>query len=298
MRLHSLFPNKSQMPKDGLAAKYLKSSLFWEQVFVALLFFSSFAYAAESPLPPALQEAKTLIQQVDGPAFQALFEKTQLKINPSPYAPLARYQPQGKVIEFGADTKRYQDEYVYITSIMERTDRPSFEQYLTVLAALSLANEKAHFEQDIDGSLDDFFAYQKQQDLPRMCALYALQQHVSDVVMLEMAVKLERYFLGLGSVQGTGAVRAALDKMSLKEIYEEFRQGLVTGDTPRLNASLAAMKQSRAALNIANIPFCKNGGATSLPNDVIRRATVPAHLGKTAAPTPSAPSRPFYGYNE
>jgi hypothetical protein len=90
-------------------------------------------YAGESSLPSSLQGAKNLIQQVDGPAFQSLFEKTSLKISSSPLAPLARYQPEGRVIEFGADTKRYQDEYVYITSITDRMDRPSFEQYLTVL---------------------------------------------------------------------------------------------------------------------------------------------------------------------
>ncbi len=254
-------------------------------------------YAGESSLPSSLQGAKNLIQKVDGPAFQSLFEKTSLKISLSPLAPLARYQPQGKTIEFGANTKRYQDEYVYITSIMDRMDRPSFEQYLTVLVALSLANEKAHFEQDVSGSLDDFFTYQKEQDLPRMCALYALQQHVSDVVMLEMAVKLERYFLGLGSPQGVGAVRAALDKMGLKETYEDFRQGLLTGDSNRFKAALEAMRKDRSALNIANISLCKNGGTTSLPRDVIRRATSPTHLGETTPANPPV-TRTSRSYNE
>ena len=253
------------------------------------------AYAGESPLPSSLQGAKTLIQQVDALAFQPLFEKTSLRISSSPFAPLARYQPQGKIIEFGANTKRYQDEYVYITSIMDRIDRPSFEQYLTVLVALSLANEKAHFEQDVSGSLDDFFTYQKQQDFPRMCTLYALQQHVSDVVMLEMAVKLERYFLGLGSPQGVGAVRAALDKMGLKEIYEDFRQGLLTGDSNRFKAALEVMRNDRSALNIANIQLCKGGGRAHLPNDVTQRATAPANLGKRSSTSASSPeiSRPY-----
>lgn len=255
------------------------------------------AYAGESSLPSSLQGAKTLIQQVDAPAFQSLFEETSLKISSSPLAPLARYQPEGKVIEFGANTKRYQDEYVYITSIMDRIDRPSFEQYLTVLVSLSLANEKAHFEQDVNGSLDDFFTYQKQQDLPRMCALYALQQHVSDIVMLETAVKLERYFLGLGSQQGIGAVQAALDKMSLKETYEDFRQGLLTGDSKRFKAALEVMRKDRSALNIANISLCKNGGTASLPRDVIRRATSPTHLGETTSASPSV-TRTSRSYNE
>ena len=165
------------------------------------------------------------------------------------------------------------------------------------MVSLSLANEKAHFEQDVNGSLDDFFTYQKQQDLPRMCALYALQQHVSDIVMLEMAVKLERYFLGLGSPQGVGAVRAALDKMSVKETYEDFRQGLLTGDSNRFKAALEVMRKDRSALNIASIRLCKNEGTTSLPRDVIRRATSPSHLGETTPASPSV-TRTSRSYNE
>jgi hypothetical protein len=286
------------MPRVGLAVSPMISSCLQTLFFLTVLaLFPLRAYAGESPLPSSLQGAKTLIQQVDGPAFQSLFEKTLLKISSSPLAPLARYQPEGKIIEFGANTKRYQDEYVYITSIMERADRPNFEQYLTVLVALSIANEKAHFEQDIGGSLDDFFIYQKQQDLRRMCALYALQQHVSDVVMLEMAVKLERYFLGLGSPQGVRAVRAALDKMGLKETYEDFRQGLLTGDSNRFQSALEAMRKDRSALNISNISSCKNGGAVSLPSDVIRRATAPTHLGEPAPASPSISEMPR-SYNE
>ncbi len=278
------------MPKIDLAANPMRYSFFQTLFFlIALVLLPFFAYAGESPLPSSLQGAKVLIQQVDGPAFQSLFEKTSLKISSSPLAPLARYQPEGKIIEFGANTKRYQDEYVYITSIMDRIDRPSFEQYLTVLVALSLANEKAHFEQDVNGSLDDFFTYQKQQDFPRMCALYALQQHVSDVVMLEMAVKLERYFLGLGSPQGVGAVRAALDKMDIKETYEDFRQGLLTGDSDRFKTALEIMRNSRSALNIANVQLCKNGGRAHLPDNVIQRATAPTNLGERSSTSASSP---------
>jgi hypothetical protein len=119
-----------------------------------------------------------------------------------------------------------------------------------------------------------------------MCALYALQQHVSDIVMLEMAVKLERYFLGLGSPQGVGAVRAALDKMGLKETYEDFRQGLLTGDSNRFKAALEAMRKDRSALNIANISLCKNGGTTSLPRDVIRARNIPHPFGRNHTSQP------------
>lgn len=228
-------------------------------------------------LPTHIKAAKELLERAYPKIAAELFAATELKIAHENTAPLARYRPvmgrEGRsVIEFGNDLKRYHDDYVIITSIIPREERPDLDQYLAVTTALSLANEMAHFEQDRAGSLKDFFSFRKKGDQDRVCALYALQQHASDVVMLNFAVTLDRMFLSENKPKGRLAIRSSLEKMNLAQFFPSYEDAYLRRDTASLDAVLAQIKRSRMALNMSGLPGCRAGGEVVLGQDVIQRA--------------------------
>lgn len=190
-------------------------------------------------------------------------------------APLARYTPKGK-IEIGQNIRRYKQEYIYLSSNQDMSAKPDFEQYLTVLMTLSLANESAHYLQDENGSLSDFYKYYNSGKIKEACALYSLQQHVSDIVMLQMAQRLEMLFLGHGSVKGINTLRIALEKNNLRDEFEDFRNAMNKKDTSGLDDILRRIRTKRNDANMAGVKFCPPSGDISLNQKIINRATLPA----------------------
>jgi hypothetical protein len=195
-------------------------------------------------------------------------------------APLARYTPKGNnktgQVEIGQNIHRYKQEYIYLSSDQDMSTKPDFEQYLTVLMTLSLANESAHYLQDENGSLGDFYKYYNSGKIKKACALYSLQQDVSDIVMLQMGMRLEMLFLGHGSVKGLNALRIALEKNDLRDEFEDFRNAMSKKDTTALDDILRRIRAKRNDANMAGVKFCPPYGDAKLPSNIIGRATSPA----------------------
>lgn len=250
---------------------------------------------------PFIHTGRVLIEKSAPGLYTDFFSKTKIRAIDTPHPPLARYRPspygtQG-VVEFGQDLHRYKSEYTVATIVIPKPDRPAFDQYMTVLTALSLANEKAHFDQDKSGSLADFYALRADGKIGKSCALYGLQQHVSDIVMLDMAMRLENYFLRTASIFGRNAVTSALDRMELLPIYQEFAKAAAARDRLKMIAVLARLKAARASLNVAALPECGPEGSAELPRAIIERAVAPAYpylLPQGAVSSPEAPSRHRY----
>jgi hypothetical protein len=206
-----------------------------------------------------------------------------MKVAKAPDAPLARYRPvpglRGHgIIEFGNDLKRYHDDYVILTSIIPRGKRPDLDQYLAVTTALSLANESAHFQQDRAGSLDDFFALRRAGETSKSCALYALQQHASDIVMLNFAVKLDRIFLSENKPKGRLAITSSLEKMGLVQFFSAYEDVYLRRDTASLSKLLSDIKQSRMTLNMSGLSGCDGGGEAYLDKAMMKRAIAGTNL--------------------
>lgn len=229
-----------------------------------------------------ISSSRQLLDHVAPGEFDSLYNQTKAFLTDGPGAPLARYRPgsdpqQPDRIEFGHDLPRYRREYTLATLVIPKPDRPSFEQYMTVLTALSLANEKAHFDQDHNRSLDDFFAYQNAGDHRRACALYGLQQHVSDIAMFDMALKLQDYFVRRNSVFGQNAVLASLDRMNLLPFYAEFRTIAAARDRAAMTRLLSRLKAARSYINMSSLKTCLPKGEARLPPSVVARAVAPAY---------------------
>jgi hypothetical protein len=258
---------------------------------------------ADEPLR-YLSAALILWDSIAPVSEHTLFQKIHFQQVEGHNAPLARYQPNGKggTIQIGQNFRDYRRDYVYLVSNQDMSNKPDFDQYMTVLTTLSLANESAHYLQDKNGSLHDFQEFYDHGKTTESCALYSLQQYVSDVVMLEKAVRIERYFLGTGSVKGLNALRVALEKNDLRDEFEDFREGLKTRDTILLNTILKKMRNKREDANMAGLKFCASHGDALLDKSIIDRATEPARdaLTRITKPMAQKPTKdmPLPGYNQ
>ena len=189
-------------------------------------------------------------------------------------APLARYTPNGNgTIEIGQNMRRYRNEYIYLSSDQDMSAKPDFEQYMTILMTLSLANESAHYLQDKNGSLKDFYKFYNHKQFNNACALYSLQQHVSDIVMLKIGMNLEMLFLGRGSEKGLNALRIALEKNNLRDEFEDFRNAMNKHDTAALDNVLRHIRNKRNTANMSGLHFCPPYGDARLDDKIIYRAT-------------------------
>ncbi len=262
-----------------------KSSVSVPLVFFCLFFILAFNRTAlAEQAPPALLDALALSQKAGISNLLPMIQRVHVVPSTSSTPPLAQYHPDNDPenhtmigeIRLGTDYHRYRKEFLVLSSSIERFARPDFEQYLTVLTLLSLSNENAHFIQHLNGSLDDFYQFYDAKNTQGMCSLYALQQHVSDMEMLETALRVENYFLGIGSQKGINAVQLALRKMELGNLFEEFRHAHQTDDMFLLKNSLDHIFYQRLKYNIASLPECNGVQMTLLDRPIFRRAIQPA----------------------
>lgn len=228
--------------------------------------------------PPVTFGAALELWRLTAPATQTdLFDTITFLPVTGNDAPLARYSPKDKpIIEIGQNIRRYKQEYIYLSSDQDMSTKPDFDQYMTVLMTLSLANESAHFLQDKNGSLKDFYKFYKTKKLNKACALYSLQQHVSDITMLKTALRLEQLFLGKGSTKGINALRIALEKNELRDEFEDFRTAMDKQDTATLDDILRRIRSKRNHANMAGLNFCPPYGDAKLDDDIVSRATAAA----------------------
>lgn len=262
----------------------------------ALLLLSSPAYADD--LTRFITASHILIEESAPGKFSDFFESTKPRLIGGKNAPLARYNPVASegimgIVEFGNDMRRYRREYTIATVIIPKPQRPGFDQYMTVLTALNLANEKAHYEQHKNRSFADFYVYREDGDKAKACALYALQQHVSDVTMLDMALKLLGHFQKVNSDYGMNAVTAALDRMDLLQIYWKFQEAAIAKDRAAMTATLRELKSKRDKINLSGMKDCRNSsGTVSLPNSIVLRAIAPAYPYLMTYNTPTSSPAP------
>lgn len=271
-------------------------------LFATLLPLKSFADAPPDYLSGALQLWKTL-----SPTDQtAVFDSIHFIPITGEDAPLARYRPdkEGGIIEIGLNLRQYRRDYVYLVSNQDKIHQPDFDHYLTILTTLNLANESAHYMQDKNGSLHDFYEFYTHTQTEEACALYSLQQYVSDVVMLEKAVRIEYHFLGQGSIKGLNALYIALEKNNLRNEYEEFREGLKNKDGDRIDTILHIIRVKREDANMSGLDFCKDNGNAVLDETIISRATEPArsalahYQSLKRKEKPLTPPTPYKQYND
>lgn len=253
---------------------------FFSTLLAIFLTLSAPAIADQEDRPEHLKAALELWKLVSPPDRANLLDNIPFFPATGETAPLASYKTdkeKGGHIEIGMNLRQYRREYVVLSSDQDMSEKPDFEQYMAVMTALSISNESAHALQDRDGSLADFYNSYRSGKLGKACALYALQQHVSDVVMLQFASQTELFFLGHGSTKGLNALRIALEKNDLRSEYEEFRESLKANDPARLNNVLSLIKEKRAAANMASLKFCgTEKGEATLDPTIIQRATAPA----------------------
>lgn len=249
-----------------------------------LLLISGFIFSSISLVSPMISHAETppvtfrsaleLWQLAAPPSEARLFDDVLFLPVTGGTAPLARYTPKDTpTIEIGQNTRRYKNEYIYLSSDQDMSGKPDFDQYLTVLMTLSLANESAHYLQDKNGSLEDFYKFYNSRQWNKACALYSLQQHVSDIVMLKTGLTLENFFLGKGSVKGMNALRIALEKNDLRDEFEDFRNAMNKHDTVALDDVLRRIRDKRNIANMSGLRFCQPDGEETLDDDIVNRAT-------------------------
>ena len=228
--------------------------------------------ATEETTPPLhIQSAMGLFEKIMPTQLTTELKKALLRLIAGDGAPLARYRPQQHVVEVGSNFDRYRAEYAVLSSNQDKAFRPDFDQYLGVLTALSLANEVTHVMQDKDGSIDDFYAALHKKDYKLACDIYDLQQFASDVVMLQAAYRLERYFLGLGSVKGIHAVSIATEKMGIARNYEQYRRAMDNNDSEGIGFIYIGLHGDRRQLNLSELKFCKSGGLPKVATDIDAR---------------------------
>lgn len=238
-----------------------------------LIVFAPLRSYAETP-PVTFQAALELWPLVAPPSDAHLFDDIIFLPVSGDHAPLARYTPKDKpTIEIGQNMRRYKNEYIYLSSDQDMSGKPDFDQYMTVLMVLSLANESAHYHQDKNGSLKDFYQLYNKGQLGKACALYSLQQHISDIVMLKIGMNVEQLFLGQGSVKGLNALRIVLEKNDLRDEFEEFRNAMNKQDTVALDDILRRIRNKRNNANMSGLNFCPPDGDAKLYNDIVIRAT-------------------------
>ena len=246
---------------------------------ICVIFTTAFLKPARAETsPPYLSSAIDLWQRVAPPDKTHLFDSIHFNPVTGDDAPLARYRPEngGSLIEIGQNFRQYRRDYAVLSSNQDMAFKPEFDQYMSVLTLLSLANESTHYMQDKNGSLKDFYTFYQNHKTQEACALYGLQQYASDVVMMESAVRMEKYFLGQGSVKGLNALRIALEKNALRDEFEDFREGLKTHDIMKINTILHVMRAKRNDANMAGLDFCDNNGDALLDQSIIDRAIEPA----------------------
>lgn len=199
------------------------------------------------------------------------------------FAALAQYQPlietqtpQNGLLTIGTNLKRYKQDYLYLSTIYDRSEKPDFDQYMTLFILLSLANESAHRQQHINGSLADYIEFKHQDNTVAACTLYALQQHSSDVLMLDNALRIETYFLGKGYAAGIRALHLVLERMDVKDAFDEMRSAIAAQDHEKLKTALHALYVSRLKANMAPRPECKDVTTKRLADRIYKRAIDPA----------------------
>lgn len=247
---------------------------------IYLTFALCIPYLAMGDTPPtSLSRALQIWKDTNPSSSQKnLFDTMHFASVSGDNAPLARYRPEngGGQIEIGQNLRQYRRDYVILSSNQDMAFKPDFDQYMTILTTLSLANESAHYTQDKNGSLNDFYIFYQHGQTQEACALYGLQQYASDIVMMEFAIRLERLLLSSGSVKGLNALRIALEKNDLRDEFEEFRESLKSQDSSRINKILHAIRKKRNNANMSGLDFCnRSGGDALLDQSIINRATEP-----------------------
>lgn len=193
------------------------------------------------------------------------------------YQPLLKSQdPDDGILTIGTRFKQYKQEYNYLSTIYDRSQKPDFDQYMTIFILLSLANESAHREQHINGSLEDYVEYKNHNNTAAACTLYSLQQHVSDVVMIDNALRLENYFLGKGYAAGIRALHLVLEKMEIKTAFDDIQKSITAHNGPELKTAMHALYLARLKANMSPRPECRDITTIRLDNRVYKRAIEPA----------------------
>jgi hypothetical protein len=243
------------------------------KIFVlSLILLTSFPTLAQGY--SSLYSAQSLLLKLDSQKFSPLFEQTDVRFSSFANAPLANFQPRNNAVPYvtiGADLHRYKRDFLMISSVIPRSIRPDFETYMIALTALSLANETAHFYQYQNGSLNDFQTLRRQGLIAQSCALYSLQQHVSDILMLNTAYLLEQR----SNEIERQALRAALEKMDLLELYRDFYRFYEEKPSLEKNEVLQRLKQERDNENMKGLSFCKGTGSAHISRPLIMRAQQP-----------------------
>ncbi|MDY0030035.1 MAG: hypothetical protein RBR86_08865 [Pseudobdellovibrionaceae bacterium] len=241
------------------------------------------AHASSDAPTPYLQSAINLLNIAHPPYSSSMWPHVLVSTAPHGFIALAQYtpltSPEGEIIgkiKIGSDFHRYKKEYTVLSSNIPRYERPDFDHYYTIVLALSLVNETAHFIQHQNGSLDDFHTFKTLRDTPALCTLYSLQQHVSDVEMLDAALRLEHYFIQHGAIKSLYALRLALEKMGLREIFSSFRSSYSAKDAPLLRQTLQTLYLARLNDNMQGLNRCNGVTRADLGNDVLDRAVAPA----------------------
>lgn len=229
------------------------------------------AIADEKHPPLHIQTAIGLFEKIMPAELTQTIKSVPLGLIEGDGAPLARYRPKEKIIEVGSNFDRYRAEYTVLSSNQDKVFRPDFDQYLGVLTALSLANEVTHVMQDKNGSMNDFYNALDKKNYPLACNIYDLQQFASDVVMMQAAYRIERYFLGLGSVKGIHAVAIATEKMGIAKNYEQYRHAMDNKDSEGIGYIFIGLHNARQRINMSELKFCKLSGVPRVSTDIDNR---------------------------
>ncbi len=235
------------------------------------------AFAATGQaLPPPVAAAIELWKLITPDKNRDIFDDLILNPVVGNNAPLARYRPEnGGTVDIGQNLREYRRDYIYLASPIDMSTKPDFDQYLAVMIMLSLSNEATHILQDRNGSLKDFYKLYQSRELKKACSLYALQQHVSDIMMLKTAIRAESLFLGRGSTRGINALRLALEKNNLLDEFEEFRESMKNRNIVQLNLILSAIRSKRNDVNMSGLKFCQSSGNVRLDSEITKRAIKP-----------------------
>lgn len=241
---------------------------------ILLCLFHGGASAANLPAPVAA--AIELWKMVTPDQNRDIFDGLTLNPVTGDHAPLARYRPeQGGIVDIGQNIRDYKRDYIFLSSSIDMSTKPDFDQYLAVMIMLSLSNEATHILQDKNGSLKDFYQFYQSGDVVKACGLYALQQHVSDIMMLKTALRAENLFLGVGSTKGINALRISLEKNNLRDEFEDFRDAMQKKNISYLNTVLSGIRSKRNEMNLSGLKFCPPSGNIELDQQIVNRATEP-----------------------